>query len=277
MTDRSGGIPVPDRVIHRPGCQVGHRIHWHHTLDSTNEQALRLAAGIAGDPGLHGVAVSAGGQSRGRGQHGRVWTAPPLSSVLVSVLLDLDQEASRPALLTAWAAVATREAASRWLPEKPRIKWPNDIYFSGRKIAGILVEKGRATVVGVGMNVSQTESDFTEAGLETGGSLAMYARGLAPGHAEVLEALLDCMDQYLPAIQRRETAELERAWRDGLQLIGHPARLEAVDRVALGVVEEVSLAGVVLVQDDGARRQFPPERILRIHPLADFLRDATDW
>jgi len=277
MTDRAGGLPLPDRVIHRPGSQVGHCVHWHDTLDSTNEQALRLGASILENPSLHGVAVTAGGQSRGRGQHGRVWTAPPFSSVLVSVLLDLDQEASRPALLTAWAAVATREAASRWLPGKPRIKWPNDIYFSGRKIAGILVEKGRATVVGVGMNVSQSESDFAGAGLEMGGSLAMFTRGLAPGHAEVLEALLECMDQFLPAIQRQETVELEGAWREGLELLGRPARLEAVDRVALGVVEDVSLNGVVLAQDDGARRHFSPERILRIHPLEDFLRDSPDW
>ena len=277
MTKDAGGLPVPDRVIQRPGRQVGHRIHWHDVLDSTNEQALRLGARIFEEPALHGVAVTAGAQSRGRGQHGRTWTAPPLSSVLVSVLLDLDREAARPALLTAWAAVATREAASRWLPGKPRIKWPNDIYYSGRKVAGILVEKGRATVVGVGLNVAQSEVDFAESGLESGGSLAMFTRGLAPGHNEVLEALLDSMDQFLPAIQRQETTELENEWRQGLDLLGRPVRLEAVDQVALGVVEAVSLAGVTLAQDDGARRHFAPERILRIHPLEDILRGGPDW
>jgi BirA family biotin operon repressor/biotin-[acetyl-CoA-carboxylase] ligase len=273
MTGRPSGFPVPDQVRLRPGRQVGHRVHWHDSLDSTNEQALRLAASLAEEPSLHGVAITAGSQRHGRGQHGRVWMAPPLSSVLVSVLLDLDPEASRPALLTAWAAVATRAAAARWLPLKPRIKWPNDIYLSGRKIAGILVEKGRGTVVGVGLNISQTEQDFLAAGLELGGSLAMFNRGLMPSHAEVLEGLLDSMDHYLPAIQRGETRELEGEWREGLGLVGTPVRLEAVGRVALGVVEEVTFRQVVLAQDDGARRRFTPEEILRIHPLGDFLNE----
>ena len=267
--------PVPDRVIHRSGRQVGHCIHWHDRLDSTNEQAMRLSARLGQEPSLHGVAIAAGCQDRGRGQHGRVWTAPPLSSVLMSVLLDLEQEASRPALLTAWAAVATRYAAGRWLGVKPRIKWPNDIYAGDRKIAGILVEKGRGTVVGIGLNISQTEEDFLEAGLELGGSLGMFSSGAVPSHSEVQDSLLEALYLGLPAIQMGETRELEAAWREGLGLVGVAVRVEAVGRVALGMVEEVGLAGVVLAQDDGARRRFLPEEILRIHPLGDFLRGAN--
>ena len=51
--------PVPDRVIHRSGRQVGHCIHWHDRLDSTNEQAMRLSARLGQEPSLHGVAIAA--------------------------------------------------------------------------------------------------------------------------------------------------------------------------------------------------------------------------
>lgn len=274
MTTPSGPPATPDRLENRPGRQVGHVIHWHESLDSTNQQALRLASLLDTDPSLHGVAIAAECQTKGRGQHGRVWTAPPLSSVLLSVLLDLDAEASRPALLTAWAAVSVRMTASRWLGEKPRVKWPNDIYFRDRKIAGILVEKSRGTVLGIGLNVSQTASEFIQAGLELGGSLAMFCQTQVPSHQEVLETLLDTLDQGLPSIQRGETESLEAEWREGLGLLGQPVRLEAVGRNALGVVEELTLNQVVLAQDDGCRRVFIPEEILRIHPLGDYFRPA---
>lgn len=276
MTHPLGPPASPDRQETRPGHQVGHVIHWHESLDSTNQQALRLSSCLDSNPALHGVAIAAGAQTKGRGQHGRVWTAPPYSSVLVSVLLDLDPVSSRPALLTAWAAVSVRLAASRWLGEKPRIKWPNDIYFRDRKIAGILVEKSRGTVIGIGLNVTQTASEFQQAGLDLGGSLAMFCQGQPPPHAEVLESLLDNLDLGLPAIQQGETKNLENQWREGLGLLGQPVRLEAVGRTALGMVEELTLNQVVLAQDDGNRRLFVPEEILRIHPLGEYLRDGLE-
>ena len=264
-------LPQPDRVWRCPARQVGHIVHWHDTLDSTNEQALRLAGRLAEDPSLHGVAVVAGSQSRGRGQHGRVWSVPAGSSVLASVLLQLEPAASTPALLTAWAAVATRDSVARWLGRYPRIKWPNDIYLDGKKMAGILVEKGRGTVVGIGLTVSQGAMAFARAGLNDAGSLAMFAPGQQPSHADALDGLLDALDRWLTALQQGETASLEVAWREGLNLTGRPVRLEALGRVVLGVVERVGLDGVVLAQDDGARRRFTPAEILRIFPLDELL------
>ena len=58
------------------------RVH-HRVTDSTNERARELAA--AGAP--HGTLVTADGQEAGRGRQGRVWTAPPGSAVLMSLVL----------------------------------------------------------------------------------------------------------------------------------------------------------------------------------------------
>jgi BirA family biotin operon repressor/biotin-[acetyl-CoA-carboxylase] ligase len=83
---------------------LGHPHVHHRVTDSTNERAKELAA--AGAP--HGTLVTADEQEAGRGRQGRVWTAPPGSAVLMSLLLrDLDE---RHALLPLAAAVAACEA-----------------------------------------------------------------------------------------------------------------------------------------------------------------------
>ena len=127
---------------------LGHpRVHLRIT-DSTNNRARELA--LAGAP--HGTLVTAGEQIAGRGRGGRRWSAPPGSSVLMSLLLR-----SPPRLLPLIAAVAVCEVAG----EQAQIKWPNDIVLARptglAKLAGILAE-GRPqqgwAVLGIGLNVA---------------------------------------------------------------------------------------------------------------------------
>ena len=92
--------------------------------------------------------MTADEQTAGRGRQGREWTAPPRSAVLMSVVLrELDE------LLPLAAAVAVADAVR----PAATIKWPNDVWIDGRKVAGILVE-GRPqegwAVLGIGLNVS---------------------------------------------------------------------------------------------------------------------------
>ena len=102
------------------------RVH-HRVTDSTNERAKELAAAGA----LHGTLVTADEQTAGRGRQGREWTAPRRSAVLMSVVLrELDE------LLPLAAALAVADAVQAGAT----IKWPNDVWIDGRKVAGILVE-----------------------------------------------------------------------------------------------------------------------------------------
>src|SRR5438309_378538 len=82
--------------------RIGHRVLLLKQTDSTNNRAAELAADHCND----GAVILAREQTSGRGQHGRTWTAPAGSSVLLSVLLFPPPELRRPALLTGWAAVS---------------------------------------------------------------------------------------------------------------------------------------------------------------------------
>src|SRR5262245_55002410 len=120
-----------------PTRHLGRRTIVFERLDSTNT----YAAARADDPANDGLVVVAREQTAGRGQHGRTWQAPSGSSVLLSALLFPPPALRRPALLTAWAAVAVCDAIDALAGLDARIKWPNDVLVEGRKVCGILIEQ----------------------------------------------------------------------------------------------------------------------------------------
>lgn len=205
------------------------RVH-HRRTDSTNERARELAAAGAG----HGTLVTADEQTAGRGRQGRAWVAPPGSAVLMSMVLRRSGD-----LLPLAAAVAVCEA----LPLAALVKWPNDVWVGGRKVAGILVE-GRPlegwAVLGVGVNVSVV--DFPAELRDRATSLRLS--GLDSSNEEVLGRILAGLDRWL----ERPDPEVLAAWRSLDALRGTDVRWAAGRGRAAGINE----AGALLV-DTGAR------------------------
>jgi BirA family biotin operon repressor/biotin-[acetyl-CoA-carboxylase] ligase len=130
-------------------------VTWHDALDSTQEEAHRLAS--EGAP--HGAAVAARVQTGGRGTRGRHWFSPE-GGLWLSVVC-------RPEESGAFEAVGLRvglvlaDLLDRQLPAGSRValKWPNDLLLDDRKLGGILAEarwhgeRIAWIVVGVGINV----------------------------------------------------------------------------------------------------------------------------
>jgi BirA family transcriptional regulator, biotin operon repressor / biotin---[acetyl-CoA-carboxylase] ligase len=117
---------------------------------STNDEAKRAAK----EGALHGATWIAEEQTHGRGRQGRTWLGVRGESLMVSILLRVPN-ASRRQTVPIAVGIALRDALAE-ASGTPNIgiKWPNDILFEGRKIAGILVEStGESLIVGFGINV----------------------------------------------------------------------------------------------------------------------------
>lgn len=212
------------------------RVH-HRATDSTNERAKELAR--TGAP--HGTLVTAGEQTAGRGRQGREWIAPAGTAVLMSVVLrELDES---QALLPLAAAVAACEAAEATTPVECRVKWPNDVWADGRKLAGILIE-GRPqegwAVLGIGLNVTTPEFPPELAGIAT--SLAIVAPAQAPTPGMVLDELVSRLERRLADAP---TAILT-AWRERDALRGNALRWDGGEGTAAGIDD----CGSLLVQTD---------------------------
>ena len=206
------------------------RLHLRET-GSTNDRARELAA--AGAP--HGTLVTTAVQSAGRGRQGRTWSAPPGHALLMSLVLR-----DAHALLPLAAAVGVAEAVG----EDARIKWPNDVLLSDRKVAGILAE-GRPqegwAVLGIGVNVAVRVEDLPPELHETAGTLGREPSDVDP----FLASLLAALDRSLSL----PPAELLDAWRTRDALLGHRIGWTGGSGTAAGIDGEGRL--VVELPDGG--------------------------
>lgn len=150
---------------------------------STNDEARMLAAKGAPD----GLVVLALEQTDGRGRRGAAWFAPTGESIACSIVVRPEEPKSLWPRLALATGLAVAEAAESF-GLRPGIKWPNDVWISGRKVAGILVEAGQDfVIVGIGLNVNTTCFPPAVAGIAT--SLRIE-RGTAIPRHEVLAALI---------------------------------------------------------------------------------------
>ena len=125
---------------------------------STNDLARR--AGEAG--AAEGLVFFAESQRAGRGRRGRIWSSPPGSGILLSVLLRPPAPRQQWSRLTLLATRAIIESLSE-TGVPTNWKWPNDVVVGSGKLAGIRVEAtSEFAVLGLGLNVRQRAADFPE-------------------------------------------------------------------------------------------------------------------
>ena len=239
--------------------RLGRRVLVFDDLPSTNDYAARLAH----DPANDGLAILADRQTAGRGQHGRTWTALPRSSVLLSLLLFPPDPLRRPAILTAWAAVAVCRTVQRFIGIPARIKWPNDVLVRGKKVCGILIEQGRGTIVGIGLNVRQTAADFAAAELPLAASLSQFAPSV-PDTSEVARELLRQLDEGFAPLLDGDLTLLESCWKWHLGLLGRSVTAECHDAVIHGRLRDLTFAGVELTRTGQPPLSLVPEKVLHL-------------
>jgi BirA family transcriptional regulator, biotin operon repressor / biotin---[acetyl-CoA-carboxylase] ligase len=214
--------------------------HRHYRLtDSTNARARELVE--AGAP--HGSVITADAQTAGRGRQGRTWTAPPGKALLYSAILrPLDERHLLLPLAVPLAVCETAEALEAGI--ECRIKWPNDVWVDGRKLAGVLIEakpQDGWAVIGVGVNLAIEPDEFPPDLRETATSLR---GGVAPEDARrTLDRHLDRWidagrDEVLGSWRPRDALNGRRiSWRDGS-----------------GVADGVDDSGDLLVRGVGGER-----------------------
>jgi BirA family biotin operon repressor/biotin-[acetyl-CoA-carboxylase] ligase len=192
-------LPSPNQTFGVP------RRHFR-LVDSTNERARDLAT--AGAPS--GTVVTAREQTAGRGRRGRQWSAPAGKALLCSAILSPLR--AEHALLPLAVPLAVCEAVESLSPLRCRVKWPNDVWSDGRKLAGVLIEAQPPdwAVIGVGLNVSVEPEEFPPDLRHPATSL-----GHGVGTEEALEAVCERLGEWVLAGRRQVVAEFER--RDALR------------------------------------------------------------
>lgn len=227
-------------------------IHRLATCDSTNEEAKRLAR----DGAPEGTVIVADEQTAGRGTKGRKWFSPAGAGLYVSVILRPGMDASL-SLLPLAAGLAAREAVERGAGVEAELRWPNDIVWQGKKLGGILCEGGlsgfqlRYSIVGLGLNIAQAESDFPEELRAASASLLQAAGGLADRDT-LLGAFLEELDSAVTPLFEKRTLDIIEAF-----LTHSEERLG--DEISLQTASGAFAGAFAGLDPDGAIRLSAPE------------------
>jgi BirA family biotin operon repressor/biotin-[acetyl-CoA-carboxylase] ligase len=185
-------------------------------------------------------------QSAGRGRLGRNFESPD-AGIYMSVLLP---EVKDGAVLTAYVAVMAAEALEEISGAAVEIKWVNDLYLSGRKLAGILCEgiinaesgKLEASVVGIGINV--LKADFPKELSDIAISLE-DATGKAYSRAEIAARIAAKIIKELP---RRSPSQLIEKYKSKSNVLGKTVKVtrgnEAFFARAVDINEKAELIAI---------------------------------
>ena len=142
------------------GLFVGQNLLTLTEVDSTNNFLRNLLSNSKPLP--EGTVIMAENQYAGRGQQQNGWQAEPGKNLTFSILLN---PAFLPVTsqfdLTRAISLGVYDALKPILSEKLKIKWPNDIYYDGRKLGGMLIEnivqggQIKYSIIGIGLNINQ--------------------------------------------------------------------------------------------------------------------------
>lgn len=219
-----------------------------HSVDSTNAWLMRQE----GDHPV--VACIAEHQSAGRGRRGRQWCSPFGSNIYLSLRSRFEDGMGRLSGLSLAIAVAVVRALRQSGVAETTLKWPNDIYWRGRKLGGILLEiAGESSgpcrvVVGVGLNVAmparagqEIEQPWTD--------VASICDGVSRNQlaGRLLHHLIDAVAVF----QHQGLAAFEHEWRQADLLYGNPVVLLQPGAEICGIGRGIATDGSLLLDVDG--------------------------
>ena len=205
-----------------------------------------------------GLVVFAESQTHGRGRMGRRWSSPTGKGLWFSFLLRPKLAPGECTQLTAATATALVRAIQDKINIAPEIKWPNDLMIRGKKIAGILTEmsaeldKVRHVIVGIGIDVNQTASEFPAEIQSTATSLKL-ATGKNISRTDLAITILHELDQDYSRIVRGKFSAVADEWASRCSTLGKQVKIIVGRRRIIGLAEALDESGALLIRTQHGR------------------------
>lgn len=228
---------------------------------STNTEAKQL---IENEKPLEGTVVVAYNQTKGKGQQGNTWQSEAGKNLTCSyILYPVFLGADKHFYLNMVASLAVKEVCESILEDEVKVKWPNDVYYANKKIAGILIENSISgatvitSVVGIGINVNQTEFNET---LPNPGSLKMFT-GNDLAINEVLQKLNIYLEKYYLQLRNQHFHFLQRAYTEALFRYNQTAYFKKGEQTLKGEIAGIARDGKLIIHSHGKEMRFSMQEI----------------
>ena len=223
--------------------------------NTTSTNSILKQYAVQNAPTFSTVVAEEQSAGRGRGEH--TFFSPRGHGIYMSILLHPEKHKFAPGAITAAAGVAACEAIEKCSGNDCLIKWMNDIYIGGKKVAGILAESGSFypqssdiptdfVVVGVGFNVTVPKDGYPEEFAKRAD--AIYKQK-APRYAR--EELVIAFFEGLKKWTELSENEIYSAYRKRLFVLGKTVIYEGREAIASDLCEDFRLE--LTFSDDGRK------------------------
>lgn len=234
----------------------GSPIHCVAEVDSTNDYMMsRLADWQKGE------CLLAESQTAGRGRRGRQWVSPFGGQMILSLYWRLEQGLGAAMGLSLVVGVVLAETLTSEGYAPMGLKWPNDLYCQGQKLAGILVEMSAIAggschlVIGVGLNLAMS--------LQQGESISQAwcsLESIAPGRKiernRLIAAFIVNLRQALVCFEQQGLAPFMARWNHFDIYRDLPVQLLLGDEQIRGTVRGIDEQGGLLLETDMGLRTY---------------------
>jgi len=247
---------------------IGKTAYYFDTIDSTQNQALKMAS----DPANDGAVIVASKQTGGKGRSGRKWVSPK-GGIWISVILHPRFDIAVATLFPIASALALSVAIEKTFSVTPELKWPNDLTVNGKKIAGILVDaslesnKIESMVLGVGINFNVNVKDIEKTLKGTPNfygvaSLSEQRTDVRP--VQLVQTFLEELEKTYKALNAGQIKKIISEWSKRSSTIGKDVVLNAAGDKIKGRAVRIDEDGALVVSDNGKTRRIIAGDIIHI-------------
>jgi len=199
-------------------------------------------------------------QSSGRGRRGKTWVSPYGANIYMSLCWTFPETTGVLDGLSLCVGMAMADAIANSGVAGVGLKWPNDVLYQGRKLAGILLElegeiSGPAQVIiGIGVNVAMSKNQGMEIDQDWISLADITATTIS---RNVLAAqILNQLAEVLPRFQVGGFKEFQQRWHELDVMKDRPVVLSMANKQIRGQARGVTETGELLIEDDSGIKSY---------------------
>ncbi|OOE40884.1 biotin--[acetyl-CoA-carboxylase] ligase [Salinivibrio kushneri] len=219
-------------------------------IDSTNQYLMERVGQLAS-----GSVCLAEYQQQGRGRRGRAWQSPFGSNLYLSMYWRLDAGPAAAMGLSLVVGVAITKALHELGAPEVKVKWPNDLYYQDKKLAGILVEMMGQTgdaahlVIGMGLNIGM--GAHLNQNIDQPWARLAEACHPMPSRNTLAATLIARLKDALIDYEQHGLSSIMADWPKLDNFIDRPVKLLMGDREVRGIERGIDEHGALLLDVEG--------------------------
>ena len=232
---------------------IGQKAYYFDSIDSTQNQALK----IANEPENNGAVIIAATQTGGKGRTGRKWISPK-GGIWLSIILHPKFDISITTLFPIASSLALSKAIENTFEITPELKWPNDLTIKGKKIAGILVDaafesnKIENLVLGVGINFNVDIKAIKKTLKDTPNfygvaSLSEQNKKVKP--IQLVQNFFVELEKIYELLNKKQTKKIISEWTKRSSTIGKNVEINTTDGKIKGKATKIDEDGALIISN----------------------------